>query len=125
MKQILLIAAIGMACNSVDNNSQPIKTDPTPVTVAAPDACSKLIFFLAGAEMNYKSYDAKGKEIGSQVTKGRTVKDQGGFTVASVESTDTARGNKTTVSKYDYKCNGKAIFFDIASLVQSSTKDQD
>jgi hypothetical protein len=117
MKQLLWIAVLCAACNNADNAVQPIKNDSLPVATQHADACSKLIFFRSGAELGFKSYDAKGKVIGSQITKIRSVKNEGGFTIATVESTDSAG----TEMKYDYKCDGKAIYFDLAALMQSAT----
>jgi hypothetical protein len=129
MKHLLWIAILYVACNNTANTNQ--TSDPIKTTVAeekeetGPGACNKLIFFQPGAEIYAKSYDAKGKVMASQLTKVLNVKNEGGMTVAYVESSDTARIGKSTSSrKYNYKCDGKKIYFDIAAMFRNTAEEK-
>jgi hypothetical protein len=90
-------------------------------------SCTRLIFFQPGMEIGSVSYDGKGKEVSRQQTRILSVSAKGGSTVAKVESTDTEAGEKGKVSKvfYDYKCDGKNIYFDIASMFRTEKKNSD
>lgn len=131
MKHLLWIAILYVACNNTANTNQasdPISAATTAAKEedAGPAACNKLIFFQPGAEIYAKSYDAKGKLIASQLTKVLTVKNEGGMTVAYVESSDTARVGKSTNSrKYNYKCDGKKIYLDIAAMFRNTAEEKD
>ena len=89
--------------------------------------CGKLIFFQQGAEIEATSYNDEGTAMSVQVTKILSVTNNGGFTIASVEGTDTGLDGekKSTSVKYDYKCDGNKIYFDIASMFRSAEKEQD
>jgi hypothetical protein len=137
-KLLLLITTfVFAACNNSDNSSdkkestQPTSPDEKATTqgVAAGNtgACSKLIFFQPGAEIEATSYNAEGKEMSKQLTKILSVNDEGGFTVANVEGVDTEMGgeNKTTTVNYNYKCDGNRIYFDVASMFRTAEKQKD
>lgn len=107
------------------DSTDPAKEQET--TGVADVTCTRLIFFQPGAEIESVSYDGKGKENSRQVTHILSVGGKGNFTVAKVESTDTEAGEKGKVSKvfYDYKCDGKNIYFDIASMFRTEKKNSD
>ena len=104
---------------------EPVK-EPV-ATVVGDVSCSRLISFQPGAEIESISYDGKGKEVSRQSTRIISVSEKGGFTIAKVASTDTEAGEKGKVSKvfYDYKCDGKNIYFDIASMFRTEKKNSD
>ncbi|HPN59792.1 MAG TPA: hypothetical protein PLU11_11485 [Chitinophagaceae bacterium] len=107
------------------DSAEPVKE---PVTADVGNvSCTRLIFFQPGAEIESVSYDGKGKENSRQVTRILSVSEKGGFTVAKVASTDTEAGEKGKQSKvfYDYKCDGKNIYFDIASMFRTEKKNSD
>ena len=125
MKHLIWIAVVYTACNSTVN------TEPAANRAAAvltpenaetgPVACNNLIFFKPGAEIDSKSYDGAGKELASQHVKILEVKNEGGMTVAYVASNDTIMiGKHITSMKYNYKCDGKNIYFDLSSMMRST-----
>ena len=104
---------------------EPVKEPET--TLVGDLSCTRLIFFQPGAEIEAVSYDGKGKENSRQLTHILSVSMKDGFTVAKVEGTDTEAREKGKVSKvfYDYKCDGKNIYFDIASMFRTDKKNSD
>jgi hypothetical protein len=130
MRKYLWIAVLFLACNSNEGNNTAAAKDSGIVaeksSPASSGACSKLIFFKEGAEIETKTYKATGDAISTQLTKILSVKEEGGVTVATVESTDKQNGSgKVTKMNYDYKCDGNKIYFDIASLFRTETKKRD
>jgi hypothetical protein len=139
MKKLIIIcpAFFAMACNNSANSSgdknndsnskAAVKQTDEPAGSANAGACSKLIFFQQGAEIVATSYDEEGKETSKQYTKILSVTNTGGFTVANVEGKDTEAGGekKTTTVKYDYKCDGNKIYFDIASMFRTAEKNEE
>jgi hypothetical protein len=129
MKHLVWIAVLATACNSSDTPSNSITGDSTKTTEkktgGALAACTNMIFFQPGAEIYAKSYSAAGKESGSMFTKVKDVKDESGMTVAYVESSDTSTNNHIMNMKYNYKCDGKSIYLDLASMMHSTAQDQD
>jgi hypothetical protein len=118
-----------MACNSTENTNQvasPATPSSTEEKVAsAPVACGKMIFFQSGAEIGSKTYDGSGKEVSSQYVKIVDVKNENGMTVAYVESSDTILAYRhVTNMKYNYKCDGRSIYFDLTSILRSSAQGQ-
>lgn len=143
MKKLLVIstALFVIACNNSGNQpgdnrgsdtshtttkSEDRKADETIFTGNA-GACSKLIFFQPGAEIEATSYDENGKEKSKQYTKILSVSNKDGFTVADVEGkdVDTDGERKETKVNYSYKCDGDKIYFDIASMFRTKEKEQD
>lgn len=131
MKKLLVIctAIFVIACNDTGNDTgNAISTaGDEPSVVAAAGACSKMIFFQPGAEIEATSYDARGNEISKQYTKVLSVNNEDGVTVAKVEGKDTGLDGekKTTTVNYEYKCDGNKIYFDIASMFRTTEKQQD
>jgi hypothetical protein len=129
MKQLLWIAVAYTACNSTAGTDQPAKGATAALTEenapAGAGACNNLIYFRRGAEIGSKSYDAAGKELSSQLVKILDIKNEGGKTVAYVTSSDTSKpGKQVTSMKYSYKCDGKTIFFDLASMMRPTAEKQ-
>lgn len=89
--------------------------------------CTRLIFFQPGTVVESVSTDAKGKETSRQLTRILAITDKDGFTVANAESTVTMEGvkGKQTNVKYDYKCDGKNVYFDIASMFRTDSKNNE
>jgi hypothetical protein len=132
MRKYLWITVLFLARNSNDNNNSTAAIKDTSVNteenkdVAAPGACSKMIFFKQGAEIESKIYDASGKEVSSQHTKVLDVKKEGGMTVPYVEASDIQAGDgKLNIMKYNHKCDGNKIYFDIASMFRTEAKERD
>jgi hypothetical protein len=139
MKQLLLLAFIlfFISCNNSNETSVGNKTTgPVKVQSTATanegspgnaNTCSKLIFFQPGAEIEATSYDKDGKESSKQYTKILTVANEDGFTVANVEGKNTQSNGekKTTTVRYNYKCDGNKIYFDVASMFRTAKKEQD
>jgi hypothetical protein len=128
MKHLLWIAVLWTACNNTASTGQSANQVAAAITKdkteAGPVACNKLIFFQQGAEIVTKSYDGAGKEISSQLTKIVSVKNEGGMTVAYAEASDTTRfNNHVSNMKYSYKCDGKTIYFDLATMLRSNAQD--
>jgi len=130
MRKLIWIAVVYTACNST-GNTHPALSDNTTDTKeekasAAPVACNKLVFFQPGAKITSKSYDGAGKEVSNQLTKILEVKNENGMTVAYVESSDTVvAGKRITNMKYNYKCDGKNIYFDLTSMLRSTATEHD
>src|SRR5262245_43785529 len=130
MIQFIWIAVLWTACNNTastgESNNRLAATLTEEKPAAGPVACNKLIFFKPGAIIKTKSYDANGKEMGSQQTNALQVKNEGGMTVAYVEASDTSRvNNHTTTRQYNYKCDGKTIYFDLASVLRATAQERD
>lgn len=89
--------------------------------------CTRLVFFQPGTVVESVSTDEKGKETSRQVTRILSIADKDGFTVANAESTDTQAGakGKVTTVKYDYKCDGENVYFDIASMFRTEKKNNE
>ncbi|OQP66207.1 TapB family protein [Niastella populi] len=129
MKDLLWIAALLAACNSTDRTKNAIAQESTIAkekkTGGSPVACTNMIFFQPGAEIYAKSYSASGKVQGSTHTKIKEVKKENGMTVAYVEASDTSDRKHITNMKYNYKCDGKSIYLDLASMMRSTAQDKD
>lgn len=127
MKRFICISLLFIACNSADKTAdKKTETAATSLETKTADAsaCSKMIFFKEGAEIDSRSYDANGKETGTQRSKITSVKDEGGMTVATSEGTnDNGNGNSKTVT-LKYKCDGNKIYFDIASMLGDVAKER-
>lgn len=125
MKKLLWISLLLAACNSGDKpaDKQSASTAaPSSGTSVAAGGCNKMIFFKEGAEIDSKTYDGNGKETGSQHTKIVSVNDDGGITVATAQSTDTAGSGKPF--EVNYKCDGKKIYVDVASVLNNAAKNK-
>ncbi len=129
MKKLLWITLLFAACNS--NESKDATTDvkdssskvEKKTNTASSGDCGKMIFFQQGAEMDAKTYNGSGKEIANQHTKVVDVKNEDGATVAYVEGVDVQADGKTTNVKFNYKCDGSKIYFDMGSLLASNAKE--
>jgi hypothetical protein len=129
MKHLIWIAVVYTACNSTAGTEQPATSATAALTeenaTAGTGACNNLIYFRPGAEIGSKSYDAASKELSSQLVKILDIKNEGGMTVAYVTSNDTSKpGKQVTNMKYSYKCDGKTIFFDLASMMRPAAEKQ-
>jgi hypothetical protein len=129
MKHLLWIVVAYTACNSTAGTDQPANGATASLTeentTAGAGACNNLIYFRPGAEIGSKSYDATGRELGSQLVKILNIKNEGGMTVAYVTSSDTSKPGKQVINmKYSYKCNGKSIFLDLASMMRPTAEKQ-
>ncbi len=93
-------------------------------SVAVP--CSDMPFFKKGSEIISKDFDQSGKELASQTTQVLEVTEQGGFTIAKVKGIigEVTSGKETEVN-FGYKCDGTAVFFDIASLYRTEANAKD
>jgi hypothetical protein len=123
------MAVVYTACNSTVNTEPAANRAATTLTAdnaeTGPVACNNLIFFKPGAEIGSKSYDGAGKELASQQAKILEVKNEGGMTVAHVSASDTIKlGKHITNMTYSYKCDGKSIFFDLASMMRSTAQER-
>lgn len=130
MKHLVWIALLFTACNNTDATKASIASDSTVSTeekaAVNSTGCNNLIFFQPGAEIYAKSYSEAGKVISSMHTKVKDViKEEEGMMVAYVEASDTSSGNRVLDMKYNYKCDGKSIYFDLASMMRSTAQDQD
>ncbi len=129
MKNLVWIAVLVAACNSSEGTNNSIAQDSTVSTSGKSPvgtvACTNMIFFQPGAEINAKSYDEAGKELSSMHTKVQEVKEENGMTVAYVEASDTSNSKHIINMKYNYKCDGKSIYLDLASMMRSTARDQD
>jgi hypothetical protein len=114
-------------CNSSEGSKNSIAHDSTTTerrSVGSAVACTNMLLFRSGAEMNAKSYDAAGKELSSMHTKVQEVKNEDGMTVAYVEASDTSNAKHIINMKYNYKCDGKSIYVDIASMMRSTAQEK-
>ena len=127
MKKLFWITLLLAACNSADKTADK-KTETAAASSATKTAeasgCSKMIFFKEGAEIDAKSYDANGKETGTQHSKITSVKDEGGMTVATSEGTNTNGDGSSKTVTLKYKCDGNKIYFDIASVLGDAAKER-
>ncbi len=129
----IIIALVILSCNNAGDkkseNSNDLSSSSTQSETAKSadgNACSRLIFFQPGAEIEATSYNKEGKEISKQYTKVLSVTNEGGFTVANVEGKDIQTGgDKTTTVNYNYKCDGNKIYFDVASMFRTAEKSND
>ncbi len=129
---ISFLSCLVIACNNVTDAPKTTSTETSASTTDEPaksvnaGACSKLIFFQQGAEVEATSYNAAGTEISKQLTKVLDVKNENGMTVAYVEGTDrTVEGEAKPAIHYNYKCDGNKIYFDIASMFRTAKKEGD
>lgn len=137
MKKLIITCSVFfvVACNNTatkpgdgngDTTGQPAaKKGNDGVTNAG--ACAVMTMFQQGAEIEASSYNAKGEETSRQLTKIVSVTNDAGIAIASIEGTSTelAGEKKATAVKYEYKCDGSKIFFDVASLFRTVTKSED
>ena len=108
-------------------NTSDSKLGKATSMVADAGACSKMIFFQQGAEIEATSYDKDNKERSKQYTKVLSVTNEGGFVVANVEGKDigVGAGEKPNTVNYNYKCDGNKIYFDLASMFRTASKEKD
>jgi hypothetical protein len=129
----LVLCAVLAACNNSGSKENPAKSSSPEKSSSASNTggtgsgsgCGRLIFFTPGAEVDTRTYNATGEQVGSQHTRIANVRDEGGVTVAYAEGTDLQRQSDTPhVVKYSYKCDGTRIYFDLASLFHSADKER-
>ncbi|MBL7745483.1 MAG: hypothetical protein JNN00_18580 [Chitinophagaceae bacterium] len=133
MKNYLFFVLLLTACNNSDDDkaadTSAEKDKPAVESgkkSSSTGACSKLIFFHPGAEVEARSYNADGEAVSSQHTKILDVKSEDGMTVAYVEGADLQSGaDKPKVVNYSYKCDGNKIYFDVASMFRDAQKQKD
>lgn len=133
MKKYLFLAFIFTACTNnttvtkeaENSNSNKVEKEEIAAASTGPVNCNNLVFFKQGAEITAKSYDAAGKETSTQLTKIIALKNENGMTVATVKGSDTTPEGKVTNVTYNYKCDGRAIYFDVASLFRTAEKESD
>lgn len=82
-------------------------------------------FFQKGTQVTSKTYNENGEEISSETTTVLEVTEEGGFTIAKVEAL-VSRPSSPEASKvnFSYKCDGKTLYFDVASMYRSEDKNQ-
>ncbi len=133
MNKFILIgsAFFTLACNNSastaegNKNESSVQTNSNPSPAKA-SACSKMVFFQQGAEVEATSYNESGEATTKQYTKILSVTEAGGLTTAIVEgATMEANGEKKKTVTYEYKCDGNKIYFDIASMFRTDSKNQD
>lgn len=122
---ILLLFACGGKASEPTQTSASIP-EAKPVAIVQANSCREMAFFQVGAEILAKNYDKNGIETSSQLTRVLEVNEADGFTVAKVEGINReARTNQETKVFYSYRCNGKAVFLDIASMYRTEAKNAD
>lgn len=132
MKKYLCILLVVAACNSTENKNGSTNKAGTETKEAVAEkapvsgACSKLVYFQTGVEVETTTYDAAGKAISIQHAKVIDVKNDNGITTASVESEDIkAAGGTAKKMSYSYHCDGNKIYFDIAAMFRAEVKEKD
>ncbi len=129
---ISFFSCLVIACNNAADAPKTTSTETSTSKTEEParsvntGACSKLIFFQQGAEVETTSYNDAGSEISKQLTKVQDVKNENGMTVAYVEGTDRMVNDEAKPPiHYNYKCDGDKIYFDIASMFRTEKKEGD
>lgn len=119
------VGAASAATEAPGDSAKPVMHEVNTATGEV--ACTRLIFFQPGVVIESVSTNAKGKEVSRQATHIISVTEKDGFTVANVEGTDTEAGGKGKVTQvaYNYKCDGKNIYFDIASMFRTEKKNNE
>ncbi|MBL7751425.1 MAG: hypothetical protein JNN29_08570 [Chitinophagaceae bacterium] len=129
MKKYIPILLFLAACN---NSSEPAQSGSTATvaeekkTSSGAGGCESLIFFRKGITVEATSYDAEGKETGKQLTTILDITSKDGNTIAHVRGEDirSGTGEKKTL-EYNYRCDGKNIYMDIASAFRTLEKNED
>ncbi|WP_339864847.1 hypothetical protein [uncultured Algoriphagus sp.] len=124
---VLIVIALACGSKSLDASSSEESLLEKPIKVTKEvNTCTAMAFFQKGAEILAKTYNKAGVEVSSQLTKVLEVSEQDGFTVAKVEGVNTdLMSKKETNVTFSYKCNGKSVFFDIASMYRTEAKNKD
>lgn len=129
MKKYIPILLLLTACN---NSSEPAQSSTTAAnteekkTSSGTGGCESLIFFRKGITIEATSYDAEGKETSKQLTTILDITSKDGNTIAHVRGEDiqSGSGEKKTL-EYNYRCDGKSIYMDIASAFRTLEKNTD
>ena len=110
---VLIVIALACGSKSLDASSSEESLLEKPIEVTNEvNTCTAMAFFQKGAEILAKTYNKAGVEVSSQLTKVLEVSEQDGF-------------KKETNVTFSYKCNGKSVFFDIASMYRTEAKNKD
>lgn len=129
MKKYIPILLFLAACNNAPETGSGNSANSKPeekATVSSGSACADLIFFRKGVIIEATSYNAEGEETSKQLTNVLDISEKDGSTVAHVRGEDiqSGTGKKTTV-EYNYRCDGKNIYMDIASAFRTIEKNSD
>lgn len=102
-----------------------VQNMPAPQTATnTATGCGNALLFHEGAVMEAKTYNAAGNTTMISTAKVVKVADEGGETVAQVASkTSNPDGSGEKTMTMSYKCDGKNLVMDIASLLGDNKKD--
>jgi len=98
-------------------------TTPAPAA-SGTTACTRMIFFQPGAEVGSGGRGRGGKANARKKQLFKYVEEKGGYTIAHVtgSTTDAGEKGKVTALDYEYKCDGKRIYFDFSSMFRTKEK---
>ncbi len=110
---------------TADNKSALPAAAADAVTDHTSGSCSNLIVFHEGAVIEGKNFDGKGNELSSQSTRISAVKEVAGVTIADADISYSTSLNKNGGMHIQYKCDGKKLSMDLASMMSnfSALKD--
>ncbi len=129
MKKLIPILLLFGACNNASESGKNPSTPPSSsvkTTEGSGSGCASLIFFRKGVVIEATSYNAEGKEVSKQLTNVLDISEKDGSTIAHVRGEDIQSGSeKKTAMEYNYRCDGKNIYMDIASAFRTMEKNAD
>ncbi|MEP6676922.1 MAG: hypothetical protein ABJA78_17300 [Ferruginibacter sp.] len=122
MKKIFYaVAVILIACNNESKDEKTLAKTSAPETISTSGnsgpGCGSLVLFRKGAVIETTNFDAAGKEVSKQITTVKDVIDEGGITIASSSAQSSTPGSKPF--NLIYKCDGKNLYMDLASMMQN------
>ena len=126
-----VIAVCFLACNSEtkDSTTKKSSSDTTKAATTA-DAnnavtgCGNSILFKEGTIVEASNYDGAGKETGKSISTVLKVSEDGGMTMAEMESKTTRDNDKDEKTVHPiYKCDGQNFIVDIADLLRNEKQD--
>lgn len=125
---ILLLFACGNTAEKTTSEAViPPDTEASPETASvSANNCTEMPFFQKGAEITAKTYNEKGEVVSTEFTRVLEVKEEGRFTIANVETVvSNPVGTPESTVSFSYKCDGKSLYFDLASMYRTEEKNQD
>lgn len=125
---LLLLFACGNTGEktAADTEIAPENEEISETTSFSASGCTGMPFFQKGAEITAKTYNEKGEVVSTEVTRVLEVKEEGGFTVANVEAVIShPSGKEQSKVTFSYKCDGKSLYFDLASMYRTEEKNQE